>query len=445
MNYWIMWRAENDMKKHAREWVVILLAAVCLAAGIRMVKLSEVSACSFWLNVEMLALCAALAAAGLACLKARQMYRDLERMTHDKSEFFSNMSHELRTPMNIIAGLSELTCGLPGLPEDAEANLMKLEAVARYTVGLVGEIIDVNRIEMNEWELSIEPFSLQRFMKTIDVMMTLQAEQSGVRLNVEQELEHPWVYGDELRLRQVIINLMSNAIKFTPPGGKIVLSIRESKADEKGASYAFAVSDTGNGIAPADRERIFKAFEQVGNKNSRMMGTGLGLPISRMIVEKLGGEIHLESEVGRGSCFSFNYRMDFAAPQTESESTSIRLDGMRVLVADDNTLGAGITKELLEIRGAHVEIACNGQQTVEMFEESGPYDAILMDIKMPVMDGLEATQAIREKETGHVKIIAMSAGAFQQEIERALEAGMDNYLVKPVETQKLCRMLQSVC
>ena len=432
------------MSKHGREWIVILLAALCLTVGIRAVQLARMPACSFWLNIEMLALCAALAAAGMACIKARQMYRDLKHMVQEKSEFFSTMSHELRTPMNIIAGLSKLTCGLPDLPEDAKENLVKLEAVARYTVGLVGEIIDVNRIEMNEYTLSIEPFSLQRFVKTIDAMMTMQAEQSDVKLIMEQKIVHPWVYGDELRLRQVIINLLSNAIKFTPSGGNVVLSIRESEASDKNASYAFVVSDTGRGIAPADRERIFEAFEQAGGKNSRMMGTGLGLPISRRIVEKLGGEIQLESEVGRGSRFWFDLKMDFAKPQMEENGDSARLDGMRILLADDNTLGANITKELLEIRGAQVEIACNGQKAVEMFEEGEVYDAILMDIKMPVMDGLEATRVIREKEKGRVKIIAMSAGAFQPEIERALEAGMDNYLIKPVETQKLCRVLQPI-
>ncbi len=432
------------MRKHGREGIAILLAALCLATGMWAVKGGKISACSFWLNIEKLALCAALAAAGLACIKARKMYRNLERMTHDQSEFFSNMSHELRTPMNIIAGLSELTCGLPNLPKEAEANLMKLEAVARYTVGLVGEIIDVNRIGMNEWILSFEPFSLQRFVKTIDAMMTLQAEQSGIRLIVQQEIVHPWVRGDELRLRQVIINLVSNAIKFTPSGGTVILSVEEREAGAKKASYAFAVSDTGPGIAPADQERIFEAFEQAGSKSSRMMGTGLGLPISRRIVEKLGGKIHLESEVERGSCFSFELEMDFATPQMERDSDCVRLDGMHILLADDNTLGASITKELLEIRGAKVEIACNGQKAVEMFEEDGAFDAILMDIKMPVMDGLEATRVIRKKEIGHVKIIAMSAGAFQPEVERALETGMDNYLIKPIETQQLCRALQTV-
>ena len=361
------------------------------------------------------------------------------RMQH---EFFSKMSHELRTPMNIIAGLSELTCSLPGLPVQAVQNLQQLNTAAHYTVGLIGEILDINRMELGRMELHEEAFSLQLLLDELAAMMAVQAEQAGVKLAVERSMRHCWVCGDAMRLRQVLMNLLSNAVKFTPPGGQVRLSVREAAGDEQRAAYAFSVADTGRGIAEEDRERIFRAFEQAGNGKSRSMGTGLGLPISRQIVEAMGGALRVQSELGQGSCFFFSICLDFAQCQPAClPHAPLNIAGMRILLAEDNALSAAISQELLERRGALVDAVQNGAEAVAFFEQKG-YDAILMDLHMPEMGGMEAARRIRSKERGgHVRIIAMSGSTFQEEKEEALSAGMDGYLVKPVEICNLCRML----
>lgn len=393
---------------------------------------------------EGMALCALMCTlvCALCCahtLRMRRAIRAARRQIRMKEELLARVSHELRTPMNVIAELSELTAEQPGLPEKAAQNLRLLHTTAHYTVGLIGEILDMNRIERGRLVIRAEPFSLSALTDEVGTMMALQAEQAGVTLRVVREIAHPWVSGDAMRLRQVLVNLLSNAVKFTPPGGSVRLDVRE----EDGARYAFSVTDTGRGVAPEDCERIFGAFEQAGSGESRAMGTGLGLPISRTIVEAMGGALTMESEMGKGSRFFFTLPLPREA-QRRRQHAAADIAGMRILLAEDNALSAGILRELLEMRGAQADTAANGALAVARMAEGMRYDAVLMDVRMPEMNGLEATRAIRamDGEAAGVRIIAMSAGAFREEMERAMEAGADGYLVKPVEMAALCRALK---
>lgn len=381
--------------------------------------------------------------------RSRIMQSELEKAearSRAKSDFLSRMSHEIRTPMNAIVGLSDLLVTEPDLSSSAAEKVGKLRSSSDYLLALINDILDMSRIESGRLELATEDFSLGSILDEVDKMTEVLAGRKNIAIKPERALVHNAVHSDPVRLRQVLVNLISNAVKFTPEGGIVRMSATETRATETTATYEFAVCDNGVGIADKDKERIFRAFEQANSNMSKSNGTGLGLPISSHIVHIMGGELKVESEEGVGSKFYFEVTLPLCSEvklepvPTVSDTGS--LNGIKVLLAEDNDINAEIACELLSFYGATAERAVNGREAVEMFtaSESGTYDVILMDIKMPVMDGLEATESIRSSshaDAATVPIIAMTANSFVEDRLSAENAGMSGFVAKPVDLDEL--------
>ena len=384
---------------------------------------------------------------------AAEMRAELERAEAEskaKGEFLSRMSHEIRTPMNAVVGLTDLTSMMEGVPEAVQANLAKIRSSSHYLLSLISDILDMSRIDSGMLTIAHEPFSMDRMLQDLQSMMRAEAERRGVNFQLDKRVEHTGLTGDSIRLRQVLTNLLSNAFKFTPAGGHVELCVRETGFTQEGAAFLFRVTDNGTGIAPEDQQRIFGAFEQVGASFSRSQGTGLGLPISRNIVRLMGGELALESAPGKGSTFFFSLVLPLGEARAESVPPTADglLRGARLLLAEDNDLNAEIAIELLEMQGAEVTRAVNGRQAVELFAASCPgrYEAVLMDIQMPELNGLEATRAIRaldRPDAAALPIIAMTANSFQEDTEAAEAAGMTGFIAKPVDANYLYGVLCS--
>ncbi|MBS6954595.1 MAG: transporter substrate-binding domain-containing protein [Enterocloster asparagiformis] len=375
-----------------------------------------------------------------------------EAESRAKGEFLSRMSHELRTPMNAVVGLTDLTGMMENVPADVQENLSKLRASSHYMLDLINDILDMSRIDSGKLSLASEPFSLKRMLDEIQAMMETEAQRRGLTYKLETEIAHSDLTGDVIRLRQVLTNLLSNAFKFTPEGGLVLLRVTEEEGSESEAAFTFRVIDSGVGILPEDQKRIFESFEQVGTSRSRSQGTGLGLPISSNIVGKMGGELRVHSQPDQGSEFYFTVTLPLSPSQEpcgeggDGQPEDLGLDGAVILLAEDNDLNAEIAAQLLEIKGARVCRSANGRQALERFSESrtGEFQAILMDIQMPEMNGLEAARAIRaldRPDAAAVPIIAMTANTFQEDVDAAMAAGMNGFIPKPLDVNYLYRLL----
>lgn len=343
-----------------------------------------------------------------------------------KSVFLSQMSHEIRTPMNAIIGLTDLTCKERDVPPEIEKKLKKIRSSSQYLLALINDILDMSRIENGKMEIEQKDFSLSLVLQELQSMMSTQAEQKGLEFQVDFYVSHDWLAGDPVRLRQVLINLLSNAVKFTPAGGKVTLRVNEQSCGEE-MEYRFSVQDTGVGIPYEDQERIFSSFEQLRPSISHSAGTGLGLPISRNIARLMGGDLEVKSEPGKGSEFYMTLRFPKGAnvpPSPEPAGQENVLEGMKVLLAEDNDLNAEIAQELLAMAGVAVCRAANGQEAVDRFcaGPPGEFQAVLMDIRMPVKNGHEAAREIRAsgRPDANVPIIAMTANTFKEDEEEAL-------------------------
>lgn len=386
-------------------------------------------------------------------LRSARMRIELDKAEADsraKSDFLSRMSHEIRTPMNAIVGLTDLTEAIEGLPPKARENLQKIKTSSQYMLNLISDILDMSRIENSKMEMTCEPFSMNATLDNIESMMTAEAERKHLHFVLKTEIENDALIGDALRLRQVIVNLLSNAFKFTPSGGEVTLRVREESSTSQTVTYSVRVADNGIGIAAEDQRRIFQSFEQVGPNITKSQGTGLGLAISRSIVSAMGGELKISSEPGKGSVFSFTLTMTKGKPEdltVKPEDAELdKLSGVHILMAEDNDLNAAITTELLEIRGAKVTRAENGRVALELYKQHAPgtFQVVLMDVLMPEMNGLEATRAIRalaRADAQSIPIIAMTANAFKEDEEQAREAGMNAFIPKPVDLDRLDRTL----
>lgn len=365
-----------------------------------------------------------------------------------KSVFLSQMSHEIRTPMNAIIGLTDLTCKERDVPPEIEKKLKKIRSSSQYLLALINDILDMSRIENGKMEIEQKDFSLSLVLQELQSMMSTQAEQKGLEFQVDFYVSHDWLAGDPVRLRQVLINLLSNAVKFTPAGGKVTLRVNEQSCGEE-MEYRFSVQDTGVGIPYEDQERIFSSFEQLRPSISHSAGTGLGLPISRNIARLMGGDLEVKSEPGKGSEFYMTLRFPKGTnvpPSPEPAGQENVLEGMKVLLAEDNDLNAEIAQELLAMAGVAVCRAANGQEAVDRFcaGPPGEFQAVLMDIRMPVKNGHGAAREIRAsgRPDANVPIIAMTANTFKEDEEEARASGMNGFVPKPIDPDRLFTALR---
>ena len=388
-------------------------------------------------------------------VKSAVMRSNLEKARAEsraKGEFLSRMSHELRTPMNAVVGLAELAGMKEGVPDNVRELLSKLRISSHYLLDLINDILDMSRLDSGMLTIAAESFSLDKMLGELQLMMETDAKKRGLDYKMEKDIVHGGVIGDAVRLRQVLTNLLSNAFKFTPAGGRVVLRVTEESFDGEKAAFSFRVIDSGSGISPADQKRIFDTFEQVGTNYAKSQGTGLGLPISRSIVQLMGGQLDVESELGRGSEFYFTVSLSLGTPADDAREPTAApaekklLEGIRILLAEDNDLNAEIAIQLLELQGASVWRSENGKKAVERFAESKSKEiqAILMDIQMPEMNGLEATRAIRalaRPDAATVPIVAMTANVFKEDVDAAMAAGMNGFAGKPLDVAHLYRLL----
>lgn len=383
-----------------------------------------------------------------------------EAANRAKSGFLSKMSHEIRTPMNAIVGLSNLASMSDGVTPAISEYLQKIQSSSHYLLALINDILDMSKIENGKMTLDAEEFTLSVMLNELESMIQSQAEQKGLDCTFHYQIPHDWLVGDVIRLKQVLTNLMSNALKFTPPGGSIRLDAAELSNSDTNARIRFSVRDTGVGIPEDSLERIFTAFEQAGNSVSKSSGTGLGLPISQTIVQLMGGNLSVESTPGQGSEFSFTIEFpicqekprilqgDSGEPETDTQIQP-DLTALRILLAEDNDLNAEIAMELLEMKGAVVQRVQNGQEAVDQFHNSpsGYYQCILMDIQMPVKNGLEATREIRSgshPDAENIPIIAMTANSFKEDMDAAYASGMNNFVPKPIDVNHLFQVLSDI-
>lgn len=386
--------------------------------------------------------------------KAQMALARAESANEAKSEFLSRISHEIRTPMNGIAGMTVVARRFVDDPERMTDCLDKIDLSAGYLLALLNDVLDMSRIESGKIQLEEQPFDLTVLLERIREIFRRKAEDSGIALHIlSSELPAPQVIGDNLRITQVLVNLVSNALKFTPAGGSVTLELRQTAVSEDAASLEFIVADTGIGISEAFQTRIFEPFEQAQPGTTRQYGgTGLGLAISSRFVQLMGGTIDVRSKLGEGTQFivRLTLRRDLSSSDGGSPEAGKRtvcdLQGVHVLLAEDNEINAEIATMILEDAGCAVTRANNGQVAVELMAASpaGAFALILMDIQMPVMDGLAASRAIRalrHPDAGSIPIIGLSANAFQEDINKARSSGMTGYLAKPLQVDILYQTL----
>ena len=375
-----------------------------------------------------------------------------EKASQAKTDFLSNMSHDIRTPMNAIVGLTTLMENELDQPEKLAEHLHKLESSGQLLLGIINNILDMSRIESGKTTLSVEPMHLSQQLDQLSTMIRAQASEKAQTFTVSTHLRHENLLADPTRLNQVLMNILSNAVKYTPRGGHIRFEVEELPRNEHYAKYRFVVQDDGIGMSEAYQKTLFDPFtREERSGTNRVQGTGLGMAITKNIVDLMGGSISVESATGKGTRFEvvLEFPIDTeadAVPKAqalpeEPEDVS-PLCGMNFLCAEDNAINAEILELLLESKGAHCKIYPNGQELVDAFVrvKPGEYDMILMDVQMPVMDGLEAARRIRSSENplGQViPILAMTANAFLEDMQKSKEAGMDEHLSKPVDIDAL--------
>ncbi|MEG1427093.1 MAG: ATP-binding protein, partial [Oscillospiraceae bacterium] len=376
-----------------------------------------------------------------------------------KSEFLSRISHEIRTPMNAIIGMSEIALQKLEDKKLAAESIEKSLYASQYLLLLLNDILDMSRIESGKVILKKEEINCENCLAAINTVVGSQAAAKGVNYEVHEFAEHKSCYfGDGVRLQQILINILSNAVKFTPKGGTVRLSITQTGGDEKSANICFQISDTGIGISPAFLPELFKPFSQEHTgSTSGYGGSGLGLAISKNLAELMGGTITVESTLGVGTAFTVNLPLILPETITECRETQVPSSqpeeydfrGKKFLLVEDHQLNIMVARKLLEFKNAVVEIAENGEVGLSLFAAAPEhtYDAVLMDIRMPVMDGLQAAREIRSLESPWAKlvpIIAMSANAFEADVKKSKDAGMNAHLAKPIDSQLLYRTLHQL-
>ena len=378
--------------------------------------------------------------------------RRAEEGSRAKSSFLFAMSHDLRTPMNAIIGYAELMEAHWGEKEVTTNYLQKLKGASQFLLALIGNVLEIARIESGKETLNEAPWNLMKLEETLDILLDGEISRKQLTVNRNINIRHANVYCDALKIREIIMNLLSNAVKYTSEGGKIVLDIDEKPSARDGfMTLHIRVSDNGIGISKEYVPYIFDAFtRERSSSESGIIGTGLGLRIVKSFVDLMNGDISVKSEPGKGTCFTVEISCrkipeEELQQQMEDQPENVSLAGRRLLLAEDNGLNAEIAMTILQDADAEVELAADGKIAVDKLQDVpvGYYDAILMDIQMPNMNGYEATKAIRKltDERAKIPIIAMTANAFEEDRQAALAAGMDDYVAKPVEISELFRTI----
>ena len=441
-------RLDNAISGMGSRWLIIVYAAsfaviaMLLYIFFRYLKLfrNQVSELTR-INAEMDA----------ARKAAEQARKEAEQANAAKQEFLSSMSHDIRTPMNAIIGMTSLALDNTDDPKRVRDYLGKIALSSKHLLGLINDVLDISKIESGKMTLNVEPVSLREAMDSIVNIMQPQVTAKNQQFKVAaREILSENVRCDGVRLNQVLINLLGNAVKFTPEKGAVQLTVYQEALPEDASRVRthFLVSDTGIGMSKEYQKVIFESFSREDNTRVRKTeGSGLGMAITKCIVDAMGGTISVRSEQGRGSEFHVVLDLEKAATPAASEAADgaaervndVVLKGRRILLAEDNELNWEVARELLSILELELDWAENGEICVEKFRNSpaGHYDAIIMDVRMPVMDGYEATAAIRrlEREDADIPIIAMTADAFSEDIQRCLERGMNDHLAKPIDIQ----------
>ena len=383
-----------------------------------------------------------------------------ENANKAKTDFLSNMSHDIRTPMNAIIGMTSLIRHDAGNKAKVIEYADKIDISSQHLLGIINDILDMSKIEAGKTVFKYTDFSMPDLIEELNTIFQPQiAERNQTLMVIKENIRHEWVNGDQVHLMQIFSNLLSNAVKYTQEGGKIQFLVEECETKSSVyAKYRFLVSDNGMGMSADFKETIFDPFTRAeGSVTNKIQGTGLGMAITRNLVEAMGGTIDVESELGQGSCFEV--LIDLRIAEDRSVSSTVQeekneqndniFQGMRFLCAEDNELNAEILTELLKIEGAECTICENGEEILKTFEKSAPgdYDMILMDVQMPVMNGYEATKAIRRSShelAKKIPIIAMTANAFSEDIQHSLAAGRKEHVSKPVEMRVLEKMIRSI-
>ena len=389
---------------------------------------------------------------------AENAFEVAENANHAKSDFLANMSHDIRTPMNAIMGMTTLIERDAQLPDKVREYTKKIQCSSRHLLGIINDVLDMSKIESGKTIINVGEFYLPELLEQMDAAFRPQTDAKKQKFEIMiQNLEHKWLLGDSMRLLQILNNLLSNAYKYTPVGGTICIEVQEM--EQSSSSYAklcFKVMDNGIGMSRKFLAQIYDSFtREERSVTNTIQGTGLGMSIVKSLVDLMGGSIDVESMQGKGTCFELI--LDFRIPersvedcskQEEKEETDTSpLKGMHFLCAEDNELNAEILKELLHMEGADCVICPNGRAVVETFEQSAPgdYDMILMDVQMPVMNGYEAAKAIRRGNHPlalAIPIVAMTANAFSEDVQKSLSAGMNAHISKPMDMKKLLRVVQ---
>lgn len=397
----------------------------------------------------------------------KEAYQAAEQANQAKTEFLSNMSHDIRTPMNAIMGMTAIAEMHLDDSNRIRSCLEHIQKSSKHLLGLINEVLDMSRVESGKISLSEEAFELQDLMDELASVIKGNMEMHHHAFEIQRDnIRHESVLGDSLRIQQVVLNILNNAVKYTPDGGHIKLKLSEipTRFAEIGC-YKFVIEDNGIGISKEFQKVLFEPFTRSEDvRVSRIQGTGLGTAIAKNIVSMMNGTIEVESELGKGSRFTITIflkiqkknREQTKALETEpvlsekDDLESCDFVGKRILLVEDNELNLEIACEIIGMTGVTIETAVNGKEAVEKFmANSGDYyDLILMDIQMPVLNGYEAAKQIRQYEslTGtHIPIVAMTANAFAEDVVAAKNAGMNEHLAKPLEVHRVVKALKKYC
>ncbi len=380
---------------------------------------------------------------------------EAEQSNRAKSTFLSNMSHDIRTPMNAIIGYTTLIKKEKNLPSKAISYLNKIETSNKQLLNLINDILDMSRIESGKMELNLEKADLKKFMNEVYDLFSTQMETKNISYVVTADIENKFVLCDIHLLNRVLLNLISNAYKFTPEGGKVSATLKQFGAENNFASYEIKVSDTGMGMSPEFAKKVFDAYERDRTVNN-IQGTGLGTAITKSIVDLMDGTIEVQTELGKGTEFIVNLNFEIAQPEIETENlqdeqieSAVDFTKMKLLLVEDNEVNREIASLILTEYGFKLDTAENGQIAVDKIKNSAPgtFDAILMDIQMPMLNGYDATKKIRaipDPQLANIPIIAMTANAFVEDIQAAKDAGMNAHISKPIDIQQMISTLTEV-